>query len=70
MKNDRLDIMDRLAPSEAEKEATHRVRAGYVGAPATVGRERERESEQNLWIMVITWTNWNLIRDLAWDERP
>jgi hypothetical protein len=36
-----------------------------VGAPATVGRERERKEkhEENLWMMVRTWTDWNHIRE-------
>jgi hypothetical protein len=33
-----------------------------VMAP-TVGRERERDKIRELWIMVRTWTNWNLIRE-------
>jgi hypothetical protein len=49
-----------LAPSEAEKEDAHGVRAGYVGAPVTPGvmahrrKERERErKKENLWMMVM-----------------
>jgi hypothetical protein len=37
MKNGGLDIVDGSAPSEAEKEDAHGIRAGYVGAPATPG---------------------------------
>jgi hypothetical protein len=32
-----LDLVERSTPSEAEKEAVHGVRAGDVGAPATLG---------------------------------
>jgi hypothetical protein len=32
MKNDGLDIVERSEPSKVEKEAAHRVRAGYVEA--------------------------------------
>jgi hypothetical protein len=74
MKNEAMDLVEKLAPSEMKKEIVHGVRAGYMGAPATpgviaptVGRERERERERNkirkLWIIVITWTNWKLIRE-------
>jgi hypothetical protein len=37
-----------------------------VGATATQGvlvhREKDKK-EANLWVMVITWNNWNLIRE-------
>jgi hypothetical protein len=40
-----------------------------MGAPATLGDmaptivgERERK-EENLWMTVIIWTNWNLIKE-------
>jgi hypothetical protein len=36
-KNDGLDIVEGSAPSKVEKEAAHRVRAGYVEALATPG---------------------------------
>jgi hypothetical protein len=36
-KNEGLDIAERSAPSETEKEIAHKVGAGNVGAPATVG---------------------------------
>jgi hypothetical protein len=35
MKNGGLDVVEESAPSESEKEAAHRVKARYVGAPAT-----------------------------------
>jgi hypothetical protein len=76
MKIEELELVESSAPSEAEKEAAHGVRAGYVGAPATPGvmaphcwregggRERERvkrkDNEENLWIMMKTWINWRL----------
>jgi hypothetical protein len=36
-KNEGLDIVYGLAPSEKEKETAYRVRARDVGAPATLG---------------------------------
>jgi hypothetical protein len=72
-KNKELELVEELAPSKAEKEAAHGVRAGYVGALATPGvmaptvwRERERDKIRELWIMVRTWTNFNLIREPLW----
>jgi hypothetical protein len=35
--NEELDLVERSAPSEAEKEAAHAIRPGDVGAPATQG---------------------------------
>jgi hypothetical protein len=35
--NERQDIVEGSAPSEREKEITHRIGAGNVGAPATLG---------------------------------
>jgi hypothetical protein len=37
-----MDLVERSAPSETEKEIVHEVRAGYVGATAT-----ERQTEEN-----------------------
>jgi hypothetical protein len=37
VESEQLDLVDRSAPSEVEKEAAHRVRAGDVGALATPG---------------------------------
>jgi hypothetical protein len=52
MENQELDVVEMSGPSETKKEIVHRVRAGYVGAPATpvvivptVGREREIKEE-------------------------
>jgi hypothetical protein len=47
------------APSEAEKEAAHGIRAGDVEAQATPGvmaHHGKEKNEENLWIMVRTWT--------------
>jgi hypothetical protein len=61
--------VEESAPSKTEEETSSSVRvrrAGYVGAPATqelrstVGK---RKKEENVWMMVRTWTNWNLIRE-------
>jgi hypothetical protein len=48
-----MDLVERGALSETEKEIVYAVRAGYVGAPPTPGvmsptdeREREREKEE------------------------
>jgi hypothetical protein len=35
--NEELDLVERSAPSEAEKEAAHGIGAGDVGAPTTQG---------------------------------
>jgi hypothetical protein len=39
-----------------------------MGAPATPGvmahRGKEKKKEENLWMMVRTWTGWHLIREL------
>jgi hypothetical protein len=37
MKNEELDLVEGMAPSKAENEAVHRIRAGDVGALATQG---------------------------------
>jgi hypothetical protein len=37
---------------------------GTTGHSRCYGAPWEREKEGNLWIMVITWIKWNLIRDL------
>jgi hypothetical protein len=47
-KNDGLDIEEGLAPSEAEKEAAHGVRAKDVGVPATLGVVTHLEKEKIL----------------------
>jgi hypothetical protein len=67
MEIEELDLVEESAPSEDEKESAHGIRAGNVGAPATPGIMDPtvgREEEENLWIMVRTWTNRNLIRKL------
>jgi hypothetical protein len=38
----RFELVEGSAPSEAEKEATHGVKAGYVGAPVTPGVMAQR----------------------------
>jgi hypothetical protein len=37
LKNEVLDIVEGLAPSETKKEIAHRVGAGRVGTPAILG---------------------------------
>jgi hypothetical protein len=37
VENEHQDIVEGLAPSEMEEETAHRVGAGNVGAPATLG---------------------------------
>jgi hypothetical protein len=39
---------------------------GNVGTPATVGRVRNGGRRRKKWMMVRTWTNWNLIRERLW----
>jgi hypothetical protein len=58
--------VERSAPSEAEKEAAHGIRTRDVGAAVTqaVMVHRGKKNEEIFWIMVKTWTNWNLIREL------
>jgi hypothetical protein len=66
--------------SKTEEKPTSIVsvrRAGYVGAQATPrvmdlmahpGKER---NEENIWMMVRTWTSWNLTREplgTSWPE--
>jgi hypothetical protein len=60
MKNDGLDTVEGSASSEVEKEAAHRVRAGDVGAPASLGvmiHHGKVKKKENLWMIVRTWTN-------------
>jgi hypothetical protein len=33
-------------------------------------RRKEKKREENVWMMVITWTNWNLIRELLGTSWP
>jgi hypothetical protein len=61
--NQGLGIVEGSTPSKMEEKPTSNVsvgRAGYVGAPATPGVMAHRGREKNLWMMVRTWTNWNL----------
>jgi hypothetical protein len=61
------DLAEGSAPSEAKKQAAHEVSDRNVGAPATPGVMAHRgkeKNEENLWMMVRTSTNWNLIREL------
>jgi hypothetical protein len=60
-----------LDPSKTEEKPTSSfrvIRAGCVGARAilelwpSVGKRKKKE--ENVWMMVRTWTNWNLIREL------
>jgi hypothetical protein len=65
-KNNGLHTVEGSAPSEAEKEAAHGVRARDVVAPATPGvmaHHGKEKNVENLWMVVRTWTNWNLIRE-------
>jgi hypothetical protein len=65
-KNDRLDIVDGSTPSETEKEAAHRAGAGNVKAPAIPGvmpHRGKKKNEENLWMMVRTWTDSHPIRE-------
>jgi hypothetical protein len=58
--------MEGSTPSEMEKEIAHTARAGNIGTPAAPGvmpHRGEGENEENLWMMVRTWTNWNPIRE-------
>jgi hypothetical protein len=45
--------VERLATSEAEKEAAYVVRAGNVGAPATRNSSAPTVGKEKLWIMVM-----------------
>jgi hypothetical protein len=56
-----------------QEKPTRRIRvrrARKVGAPATLDsfspllEKKEREKQGKPWMMVITWTNWNLMREL------
>jgi hypothetical protein len=49
-KNDGLHIVEESDPSDAEKQAAHRVRAGDVGALATPGvmAHRKRKEKRTL----------------------
>jgi hypothetical protein len=33
-------------------------------------RGKEKKEAENLWMMVRTWTNWNLVRELLWTSWP
>jgi hypothetical protein len=59
----------RTPPKRKSTSSVSVRRVGNVGAPATrdsyslpLGRKREK-NEENLWMMVITRTNWNFIRE-------
>jgi hypothetical protein len=57
-----MDIVEGSSPSEAEKEAPHRVRTGDVGALATPGvmaHHGKEKNKENLWMLVRTCINWN-----------
>jgi hypothetical protein len=61
-RNSGLDIGERSAPSEAEKEAAHGVRAGYMGASASPGlmvhRRKNGENKETFgwwWLIGIYW---------------
>jgi hypothetical protein len=76
--NQELDLVEGSTPSEAEEKPTSSIsirRARKVGAPATRDSfspllEKREKNEENLWMMVITWTNWNLIRELLRTSWP
>jgi hypothetical protein len=67
--NEELDLVKGSAPSKTEEKPTSSIsirRARYVGALATPGVMAhcgKEKNEENLWMIVRTWTNWNLIRD-------
>jgi hypothetical protein len=69
-----LDIVEGSALSETDEEPVHvfSVRgAGNVGAPATPGvvpHRGKEKNEENLWMMVRSWTDWN--KGAARNERP
>jgi hypothetical protein len=45
-------------------------RCGSTNHSRSYGPPLERENKENLWIMVRTWTNWNLIREPLWMSWP
>jgi hypothetical protein len=49
------------APSEKKEKTAHRVRAGNVGAPATLGSFAPTDRKNRM--MVINLDNWHLIRE-------
>jgi hypothetical protein len=58
--------VERLAPSKTEEKCASSIRvrrAGYAGAPGTPGVMAlcgKEKKEENLWIMVRTWTTGTL----------
>jgi hypothetical protein len=56
VENEEQDLVEGSAPSEAEKEAAHGIRATDVGAPAIQGVmvHHGKEKRENLGIMVRT----------------
>jgi hypothetical protein len=43
---------------------------GAAAAPGVMAHPWKEKIEENLWMMVRTWTNWNLRRELLWTSWP
>lgn len=66
-KNDALDIVDGSTPSKKEKEMAHRAGAGNaeaLAAPGVMPHHGKEKNEENLWMMVRTYTDRNHIKEL------
>jgi hypothetical protein len=66
--SERLDIMEGWVPSETKEETAHGVRAGDVGAPATLGTFAPLYRKSR--IMVVHLDRLALYEGTARDERP
>jgi hypothetical protein len=72
MRKQRLDVVEGSTPSETEEEPSNvsvRVAKKCGHSPLGIILPCCLE-EKNLWMMVRTWTNWNLIRELLGMSRP